>query len=363
MVSKGSRLDFSGQRIYVGIDVSLKSWSVTILTAHAEHKTFCQPPRAEALVQYLQRNFPGAEYLCVYEAGYCGFWPQRALAAAGVACLVVHPADVPTKGHERRRRRDPVDSRKLARALRSQELTAIYVPSLPAQEDRALVRMRAELVEKQTRCKNQIMAQLRLYGYELPADLRTAHWSRAFLSYLQELAFSRPSGRQALDALLDELFHLRELIAQVTRQIRALTLEEGYRENVALLRTIPGISIVSAMILLTELVELSRFRSGDELSSYVGLVPDEDSSGDVRIVTGLTRRRNRRLRVLLIECAWVAVRKDPALLLKFEQLTTGREGQLRQKKNQAIVRIARKLLSRIRHVLVTREPYVLGVTQ
>ena len=359
MSGQRNRLDFSGQRVYVGIDVSLKSWSVTILTAQAEHKTFSQPPRAEVLVNYLQRTFPGAEYLCVYEAGYCGFWPHRALTAGGLRCLVVHPADVPTTGGERRRRRDAVDSRKLARALRSQELSAIYIPSQQAQEDRGLVRLRTDLVKKQTRCKNQIMAQLRVFGYELPAELKTTHWSRAFLLYLRELAFTCTSGRQALDALLDELDHWRELILKVTRQIRDLAGEDRYRDSVELLRTIPGISILSAMILLTELVELSRFRSFDHLCSYVGLVPDEDSSGEVQIITGLTRRRNRRLRGILIECAWVAVRKDPALLLKFEQLTSGGQPQ---KKNQAIVRIARKLLNRIRHVLVTREPYALGLT-
>jgi transposase len=359
MTAQRSRLDFSGQTIFVGVDVSNKSWSVSIFSAQGEHKTFCQPPQAQVLVNYLQRNFPGAEYRCVYEAGYSGFWPHQALTEAGVQCLVVNPADVPTKGHERRRRRDPVDSRKLARALRNGELLGVYVPSRSAQEARSLVRQRHELVKKQTRCKNQIWALLRFYGYQLPEELQASRWSGAFIAHLHALLFVTASGRQSLDLLLLELAYLRALIAGATVAIRKLSKQECYRERVRLLLTVPGVGALTAMTLLVELVDLSRFKNADQLASYVGLVPDEDSSGDSQLQTGLTRRRNAHLRHLLVECAWVALRKDPALLHKFEQLTAG--GQM--KKTQAIIRLARKLLCRIRRVLVTGEPYVLGVIE
>jgi transposase len=115
---------------------------------------------------------------------------------------------------------------------------------------------------------------------------------------------------------------------------------------------IPGISTLTAMILLTELVELARFHSLDHLASYVGLVPGEDSSGDERTITGITERKNPYLRWILIECAWVAVQKEPALIQAFAQLTH------RMTKNRAIIRIARKLLNRIRFVLKNDQPYV-----
>ena len=65
-----NKLDFSGQDIYVGIDTGEKSWKVTILTKDLEHKTFTQIPEPKALVNYLNMNFPKANYLCAYEAGY-----------------------------------------------------------------------------------------------------------------------------------------------------------------------------------------------------------------------------------------------------------------------------------------------------
>jgi len=109
------------------------------------------------------------------------------------------------------------------------------------------------------------------------------------------------------------------------------------------------------MVLLTEIVDISRFKSLDQLASYVGLIPGEDSSGDREVHTGLSYRRNAYLRVLLIESSWVAVRKDPALLMAYNRLIK------QMPKNRAIVKIARKLLNRIRYVLKNQQPYESGV--
>ena len=126
---KSNRLDFTGQPIYIGLDVHKKSWSVSIQSALCEHKTFTQPPEVDTLVNYLRRNFPGASYHSVYEAGYSGFWVHDQLREKGVVCTVVNPADVPTKDKERRTKRDRVDCRKLARSLRAGEIEGIYVPA------------------------------------------------------------------------------------------------------------------------------------------------------------------------------------------------------------------------------------------
>jgi len=355
MQRKSTKLDFSDQEIYVGLDTGKKSWKVSILTKEFEHKTFSQPPKPEVLIEYLRKHFPGAKYLCVYEAGYFGFWIHDALREQGVDCLVAHPADVPTKDKERRNRNDTVDARKLARSLRNGELTALYVPKRKALEDRSLVRMRMSMVKKQTRCKNQVKGLLSFYGYTIPDELAKSHWSRNFINWLGSLEFQGESGKQALQTLLDELKHLRQSIAQLTRQIRALAQQEPYQTNVQYLKSIPGISTFTAMVLLTEIVDINRFKRLDHLAGYVGLVPGEDSSGEQERNTGISRRRNAYLRTLLIESSWIAVKKDPSLLMSFNQLTK------RMPKNRAIVRIARKLLNRIRYVLRNQEPYEIGV--
>ena len=352
-----NKLDFSGQSIFVGLDVHKKSWSVSIFSEHCEHKKFTQPPEADKLVHYLKRNFPGAAYHSVYEAGYSGFWPHDQLRDQGVNCLVVNPADVPTTDKERTHKRDKVDCRKLARHLRAGELKGIYVPTRLQLEDRSLVRTRQSLVRKQTRCKNQIKAFLYFYGIYLAQEFVDSPWSQKFIRCLEGLSMMRASGDMALKAHLEELSHLRQIIASVNQAIILLSREPEYRDRVKRLKTVPGISTLSAMIFLTEFCELARFASLDRMASYVGLIPDVRISGETEHVGNLTYRRNAQLRHVLIEAAWTASQKDPVLLLAFNEYCQ------RMKKTRAIIKIARKLLNRIRYVLKNQVEYVPGVIQ
>ena len=348
---KVTKADFTGQDIYAGIDVGLRSWKVCILSETIEHKVFTQPPDVDILVSYLHREFPGARYHCVYEAGYCGFWIYEQLNQRQVDCIVVNPADVQTKDRERAFKSDGVDTRKLGRGLRSGELDAIYVPSRTAQEDRTLVRTRFAFMKKQTRCKNQLKALLSYYGIIIPPEVVSSHWSRRYIAHLESLCLQQDSGTQALRILLDELRYLRTTTTRVTKSIRHLSMQPQYEASVKYLVSIPGISTVGAMVFLTELVDIHRFRSLDQLASYVGLVPGEHSSGERETTTGISHRCNSFLRALLIECAWIAARRDPALLLAFTKLSK------RMPKNDAIIRIAHKLLNRIRFVLLHQQYY------
>jgi transposase len=266
--------------------------------------------------------------------------------------MVVNPADVPTKDKERAGKTDRVDCRKLARGLRHGDMKGIYVPPRVKVEDRTLVRTRQSMVRKQTRCKNQITSILFFYGVTIPEE---GHWTRRFINWLESIHMERASGDFALKAHLEELKHLRQIIANLNRAILSLSRTEEYISDVLLLKSVPGISTLTAMIFLTELADISRFSSLDKLASYAGLVPDIKSSGETEYSTGITFRRNAAMRGLLIESSWVAVRKDPALMMAFNKFT------MRMKKTQAIVHIARKLLNRIRFVLKNRQKYVSAV--
>jgi len=352
-----NKLDFSGQTIYVGLDVHKKSWSVSIFSEQCEHKTFTQPPDVDKLVHYLKRNFPGADYRAVYEAGFCGFWVHDQLRDQGVNCIVANPADVPTTNKERTNKRDRIDCRKLSRNLRSGAIQGIYVPSRPKLEDRSLVRTRQSMMKKQTRCKNQMKSLLFFYGIDLPEELVRSSWSQKFLRWIEGIRMERDSGDMVLKAHLEELKHLKPIIASLNRAIIILSREAEYRDGVRLLRTVPGVSTLTAMILLTELCELARFATLDHLASYVGLIPDTKASGETEHIGNLTHRRNAQLRAVLIEAAWTASRKDPMLLLAFNEYCK------RMRKTRAIVKIARKLLNRIRYVLKNQTEYVPGVVQ
>jgi transposase len=352
MVQKHTILDWFGQHVYVGLDIHKRSWVVAIVTEQADFRTFTQPPDVKVLVSYLHHHFPNAAYHCVYEAGYCGYWICDELRGYGVECIVIYPADVPTTNKEQEHKTNKVDARKLARSLRNGELMPLYVPSRAALEDRTLIRSRQMFVSKQTRCKNQIKALLSFYGITVPEDIVDRYRSARYVAWLESLSLQSPSGTYVLKTLLDELTHLRKNILDTTRAIRTLAHTEAYIVNVDYLTTISGISTLVAMILLTEIITLNRFRSLDHLSCFVGLVPGESSSGDERTMTGMTDRKNRYLRWILIESAWVAIRHDESLALAFNTLSR------RMSKNQAIVRIARKLLNRVHFVLKRKQPCI-----
>ncbi len=109
------------------------------------------------------------------------------------------------------------------------------------------------------------------------------------------------------------------------------------------------------MHILVQLGDVRRFRRLDQLNNYIGLVPSMHNSGD-KIRTGkLLKRGRRELKIMLIEASWQAIRRDPALLLKFNELTKA------MAKNKAIIRIARKLLSRVRSILINGHGYEIGI--
>jgi len=141
----------------------------------------------------------------------------------------------------------------------------------------------------------------------------------------------------------------------MTNEIRVLSRTPDYAQKVKLLMSVPGIGCLTAMVILTELNEINRFKGLDKLCSYVGLVPNVSASGEMEHVGNITRRSNRMLRSMLIESSWVAIRKDPALTMKYNELCG------RMKGNKAIIRIARKLLSRVRYILIHEQQYELGV--
>lgn len=156
MTPVNQKLDFTGDPIYAGIDVHKKQWSVCIMSALKEHKTFVQPPDAMVLANYLKDHFPNASYYSAYEAGFSEFWIQEALKKEGIENIVVNAADVPTTDKEKKQKRDRVDSRKLCKALREKNLIGIYVPTQEHLEDRNAVRQRKKLVYDIVRCKNRI---------------------------------------------------------------------------------------------------------------------------------------------------------------------------------------------------------------
>jgi transposase len=359
METQSNKIDFTNQNIYVGFDVHLKSWKVTILTEKVALKTFSQDPKPELLYQYLRRNFPGGIYHSAYEAGFCGYWIHNKLKSLGINSIVVNAADIPTTNKERVQKEDKRDSRKIARSLRSGDLKAIYVPGLKTIEDRSLLRARITMVRDLTRFKNRIKSFLYFHGIDFPESFSNpqSHWSKRFMTWLESVELTQESGKITLGSFIHQSKNLRATVLDLTKQIQKLSQSEHYQNNVKLLRSLPGIGVLTAMIILTELETIMRFSNLDKLCCYIGLVPSTNSSGEKQVTGDITSRGHSVLRNAIIESAWVAVRHDPVLLKSHNDYCK------RMEPNESIVRIAKKLLSRIMFVLKNKQPYVFTWTK
>jgi len=353
MKSKGKQLDFQGQNIYVGIDAHLKNWRVTILLEEISHKTFSMDPNAEVLYNYLNRNFPGASYYSAYEAGFCGYSIHRNLEKLSIKNIVVNPADIPTTDKERKQKDDIRDSRKIARSLRNGELEGIHIPFQDTVELRGLVRYRKTLVKEISRNKTRIKSFLYFYGIEIPQELDSAsrYWSSNFSKWLDAVRLTTEFGHTVLSSTLETVHHLRKILLKVNKELRTIAKNDEYAKKLKHLTSIPGVGLIVSMTILSELEDINRFKSLDKLCSYIGLVPTTNSSGDKEKTGGITPRSNKPLRGILIESAWMATRNDPALALAYSNLCK------RMKPSKAIIRIAKKLLNRIRYVLKNETQY------
>lgn len=357
METKTKKLDFTNHNIYVGLDTHKNSWNVTILTDTLAHKTFSQQPLPKALHDYLKRNFPGANYYSAYEASYCGYWIHFQLLELGIKSIIVNPADIPTTHKEKVQKEDKRDSRKIAKCLRNGELKAIYVPTWIQIEDRSLMRSRLALVKDVRRVKNRIRSLLFFYGISVPDTFygHGKHWSNRFIQWIENITDIERNGKVALIALVDQLKQLRAFELDLLKKIRTLSKTPIYKQQLKLLLTVPGIGHKTAILLLTELIDIGRFKNLDQLCSYVGIIPSTRSSGEKEIVGEITPRGHSVLRSAMIESAWIAAKTDPAMNMAYNDLCK------RMKANKAITRIAKKLLNRIRYVLKNQKEYVFSV--
>lgn len=339
-------IDFRNQLIYIGIDVHRRNWKVAILYQEEYLKVFNQEPNVESLIKHLQNNYPGAIYRCGYEAGFCGFKLCHDLLSFGIECLVLHAADIPTSDKDRRQKTDARDCRKIAACLSSSLTKSINIPSVELQKARHICRVRTRISRDATRIRNRIKSMIYFMGWSIEIP---PYWSKRFVDQVKKIA--QEQEVVALTLLLTEYEFLRTLKLDALKAVRKLSQQPAYESNVKYLRSLPGMGLVHSMNFLTEIGDIKRFTKLDKLCSIIGLIPNTNASGDQQGVGRMTKRGKKEIKNSLIEAAWIAIGHDPDLKLAFDKYTQ------RMKKNKAIVRIAKKLLNRIRTLLIEQRKY------
>jgi len=282
-----------------------------------------------------------SQVLVVYEAGFSGFWLHDEVVAWGGACIVVPPSRIPVESGNRIKT-DRRDSAKLAQLAATGQVARVWVPTLCQRQDREVLRERRRMVRQIRQVQCQIKALLHCYGLEVPC--RPGRWSLVFVSRLWQLRFASESMQESFGRLLQRYQFLRDQIAAQTKLVRVMAGGEDYSEKVAWLSSLPGIGVLTAMELLVELGDISRFERADQVAAYVGLTPSEYSSGASVHRGHISRCGKAAVRSRLVEASWIAIRYDHELATVYVRLRARCGGK------RAIVAVARRLLLRVRRV-------------
>lgn len=236
---------------------------------------------------------------CVYEAGPCGYAIYRYLKNKGIDCVVVAPALIPKKSGDKIKN-DRRDATKLAALHRAGELTVVYVPDEQDEALRDLVRARGDIQKALRSVKQQINSFLLRHAIDYPGKSK---WSKAHINWLEDLKMPHPSQQIALTEYLDMMATTEARIGRINQQIEGFSRTWRLGPVVEALQCFRGISLISAVTILAELGDLTRFDHPGKLMAFLGLVPSEHSSGNTIRKGGITKAGNTHVRKTLIESA------------------------------------------------------------
>ena len=264
----------------------------------------------------------------------------RQLASKGYSVVVSHPKKTRYIA-EAKIKSDRVDSRAIAELVRLDALPLAYMPDIETAVLREKVRRRAFLVRERVKLRVKVKSILTYEGLKWPSD--HGLFTEKGEAWLHGL------NLESVESYLRVLKPLDDEIKLVSKHLRGLA---GNDDDVRLLMTIPGIGYYSALLVKSEVGDVSRFPFGERLCSYAGLVPSTHASGAVVRHGGITKEGSRWLRWVMVEAAQTHVHKyDTAIARAYNRIAE------RRGRKVAVVAAARKLLMCCYSVLKNRRPY------
>jgi len=285
--------------VYIGIDVHKENWHIAAQVDGEEVFHGSMASEYHSLRRFLDR-FKECRIKVTYEAGPFGFWLHDKLMVDGIETIVVPPSLIPMESGNRVKT-DKRDSRKLARLLESNMLKKVYVLSEEDRADRELVRTRRQLLEHRGDVRRQIKSKLLFYGIKSPFSNKRESWPKRYVEWLRELTFEHAVLKVPFESLIDLYEYLSSQVMKISKQVVALSRSDKYSHKIKLLRSVLGIGILIGMELLVELADMERFKTAEEITSYMGLPPSEYSSGQHVRQRRITRCGNKRARTCLVE--------------------------------------------------------------
>jgi len=236
---------------------------------------------------------------CAYEAGPCGYDLRRFLEGKGIRCDVIAPSLIPKKSGDRVKT-DKKDAEKIARMHRMGELTPIHVPTPEKEALRDLLRAREDANEDLVRRRHRLQKFLLRQGRRYEGK----SWTRDHWRWIRAQKFDDRNSEAVLSEYVAAIDQEIERIGRLDSQIEQESTNPEIAPSIARLKALRGVNTLTAMTILSELIDLNRFDSARKLMGFVGLVPGEYSSGGKQWRGSITKSGNSHVRRVLVEAAW-----------------------------------------------------------
>jgi transposase len=289
---------------FLGLDVHAETIAVAVAEAEGEVRSLgTVANRAESIRKLVKKLGPVEQLRACYEAGPTGYVLYWQLAELGVKCEVIAPTLVPMKAGDRVKT-DRRDATKLARCHRAGDLTAVWVPDAGSEALRDLVRAREAAKQDQLRARHRLSKFLLRTGRRPASGVKA--WTELYMAWVRQLVYEQMAQEWTRLDLLHEVEHMAERVKRLEQAIgEAVKLASPQmQEVIGGLQALRGVAQISAVTIVAELGNISRFESARQLMGYSGTVPRENSTGKRQQRGSITKTGNAHLRRIAIEAAW-----------------------------------------------------------
>lgn len=286
-------------RTLVGLDVHATKIVAAVLDAETGEIAFFAMTAEIDRAAGFCAGLPGPVRVA-YEAGPTGYGLARELAKRRVECVVAAPSKIPRASGDRVKT-DRRDAELIVRLLMAGKLHAVRVPGPEEEALRDLVRAREAVRVDLMRCRHRLSKLLLRHGIRFEDG---EAWTERHRVWLNTVALQWPAAQATLldcRGAIDALAHRRD---ELERQIVSLVPSSPWRAQVGVLRCLRGIDTLSAVGLCAEVGDFTRFGRAEQLMSYLGLVPSENTTGQQRRLGSITKTGSAHARRLLVEASW-----------------------------------------------------------
>jgi len=289
---------------YVGLDTHKDTIAVAVSDAFGGKPRYygeiANTP--EAITKLVKKLSPDGEVVSFcYEAGPCGYGIYRQISSLGHDCAVVAPSLIPSRPGNRVKT-DRRDSESLSSFLRSGELTPVWVPDQEQEAIRDLTRAREDMKAMERQARQRLNAFLLRHGKTY--DSGKSKWTQAHFRWLERVKFAVPLQQIVFEEYVDAIKQAQQRVSGLEDEMLKVMPGWSLAPVVEALMALRGVKLITAMTVMAELGDITRFDSPRQLMAYLGLVPSEYSSGKSKRRGGITKTGNGHVRRVLIESAW-----------------------------------------------------------